>query len=156
MGGVSRRHAIVLRQNCRKKGKFIMTRTKAHPKEFADIADNARALMEATADLTGQKVKSARKRLELALERGKVNGQDLVDASAEMATDNIEELRDRITAALDHGKEIYDDVHDDVVNRAKAADHTVHEHPYKVMGIALGVGAIMGYFISSHYSRNGQ
>ncbi len=126
--------------------------TKVRPNEIADLADDARALLEATANVAGHQVVRARKRLALALKRGKSTGEDLIDASADMAADNINELRDRITAALDHGKEIYDDVHDDVVSRTKAADHTVRENPYQVMGIALGVGAIVGFIFSR---RNG-
>jgi ElaB/YqjD/DUF883 family membrane-anchored ribosome-binding protein len=122
--------------------------TQEQADEAADIAVCARALLEATAYLTGQKVKNARKDLSLALKHAKTNGKDMVDETAEMANDNIQELRDRITAALDQGKEIYEDVHDDLIKRTKAADHTVHEHPYTVMGIALGVGAIIGCVIS--------
>lgn len=128
----------------------MRTNTKEQLKEAAGLADDARALMEATANMTGQKVQRARKRLALALEHGKNTGEDLVDASA----GTMQELRDRITAALDHGKEIYDEVHDDVISGAKAADHTVRENPYKVMGISLGVGAIIGCLISSRHSRN--
>ncbi len=130
--------------------------TKEQPKEIVDLVNDARALMEATANLTDQKVQRARKRLELALERGKTTVKDLIDASTDMAADNLQELRDRIAAALDHGKEIYDDVHDDLVSRSKAADLTVRKNPYQAMGISLGVGAIVGYFLSSRHSRNRQ
>lgn len=129
--------------------------TKVRPNEIADLADDARALMEATANVAGHQVARARKRLALALKRGKTTGEDLIDASTDMAADNINELRDRITAAMDHGKELYDEVHDDVVDRAKAADHTVRENPYQVMGIALGVGALIGFIYSFRNSRNG-
>ncbi len=129
---------------------------KAQAKEIADLADDVRALMEATAKATGQKVQRARKRLALALERGKIIGEDVSDTAADLASDTIHELRERITAALDHGKEIYDDVHDEVVSRTKAADHTVRENPYKVLGISLGVGAIVGYIISSRHASNGE
>jgi ElaB/YqjD/DUF883 family membrane-anchored ribosome-binding protein len=136
----------------------MKTNTTEQPKNVADLADDVRALMDATAKATGQKVQRARKRLALALERGKIIGEDLSDATADMASDTIQELRDRISAALEHGKEIYDDVHDDVVSRAKSADHTVRENPYKVLGVSLGVGAIVGYFISSHrcHSHSGE
>ena len=80
------------------------------------LADDARALMTATADVAGEKVSDARKRL---------------------------------AAALESGKEIYGRVKAKAVEGAKAADEAVHEHPYQAIGIAFGVGAIIGYLISS-------
>ena len=122
---------------------------------MSDLADDARALMIATANVAGHKVERARKRLDAALQRGKSAGENLIDASADMAGDEIKELRDRITAALEHGKEIYNDVHDDVAGRVKSADQSVRENPYQVMGIALGVGALVGFLLSFRNSKNG-
>jgi len=133
---------------------MIMRNNKALPNGIGDLADDACALLEATANVAGQKVQRARKRLELALKRGKAAGEDLIEDSADMANDNIKQLRERITVALDHGKEIYDDVHDDVARRTKAADHTVRENPYQVIGIALGIGAIVGFLVSFRRSRS--
>ncbi len=133
----------------------MRTNTNVRADDIGELADDARALLEATANLTGQNVRKARKRLALALKNGKATGEDVVDASVDLATDNIEELRDRISGAVNHGKEIYETVHDDVVHRAKAADHTVREHPYRTMGIALSVGAIVGFMFSFRHSRNG-
>jgi len=133
---------------------IIRNNTKAQPNGVGDLADDAFALLEATVHVTGQKVQRARKRLEVALKRGKAAGEDLMEDSAELGSDNIKQLRERITVALDHGKEIYDDVHDDVARRTKAADHTVRENPYQVMGIALGVGAIVGFIVSFRRSRH--
>ena len=128
----------------------------ATPKQAADLAADARALMEATAHLTGQKVQKARQRLARSLKNGIDAGEDVLDASADRATHHARELRDRVTAALDHGKELYDEVHDDVVSGTKAADETVHAHPYPIMGISLGLGALVGYILSSRLTRNGQ
>jgi len=80
------------------------------------LAGAARALMAATADVTGEKVAEARKRLAAALERG---------------------------------KEIYGRVREKAVDCARVTDEAVHEHPYQAIGIAFGVGAIIGYLVSS-------
>ena len=45
--------------------------TQAFNTEMATLAEDARALMAATADVAGEKVSEARKRLAAALERGK-------------------------------------------------------------------------------------
>jgi ElaB/YqjD/DUF883 family membrane-anchored ribosome-binding protein len=86
------------------------------------LAEDARALMAATADVAGEKVSDARKRLAAALERG---------------------------------KEICVRVREKAVDGAKAADAAVREHPYQAIGIALGVGALLGYLVSRRRSCNG-
>ena len=97
--------------------------TKAFNNEMATLAEDARALMAATADVAGEKVGEARKRL---------------------------------AAALDSAKEIAGRVRDKAVESAKAADEVVHEHPYQAIGIAFGLGAIIGYLASRRCSRNGE
>jgi ElaB/YqjD/DUF883 family membrane-anchored ribosome-binding protein len=96
--------------------------TRATSNDIGTLAEDARALMEATADVAGEKVNEARKRLAAALERG---------------------------------KEIYGRVRDKTVDCAKATDEAVHEHPYQAIGIAFGVGALVGYLISRRCCRSG-
>jgi len=86
------------------------------------LAEDARALMATTADVAGEKVSEARKRL---------------------------------TAALESCKELYGQARDKAVDGARATDQVVRENPYQVMGIALGIGAVIGYVIGSRCSRNG-
>jgi ElaB/YqjD/DUF883 family membrane-anchored ribosome-binding protein len=95
--------------------------TQASHNDIGALAEDAHALMSATADVAGEKVGEARKRLATALETG---------------------------------KEIYGRVQAKAVNCAKATDEALHDHPYRAIGIAVGVGALIGYFISRWYSRN--
>ena len=95
--------------------------TQATSNDIGTLAEDARALMAATADVAGEKVGDARKRL---------------------------------AAALDSAKEIAGRVRDKAVQGAKAADEAVHEHPYQAIGIAFGVGALLGYLVSRRCSRN--
>jgi ElaB/YqjD/DUF883 family membrane-anchored ribosome-binding protein len=96
--------------------------TEAISNDMGTLAEDARALMAATADVAGEKVNEARKRLAAALERG---------------------------------KEIYGRVREKAVEGAKAADQAVHEHPYQAIGIAFGVGALLGYLVARRCARNG-
>jgi len=96
--------------------------TQAVSNDVGTLAEDARALMAATADVAGEKVEEARKRL---------------------------------SAVLENGKEIYGRVRDKAVQGAKVADQTVRENPYQSMGIAFGVGALIGYLVSRRCSRNG-
>jgi ElaB/YqjD/DUF883 family membrane-anchored ribosome-binding protein len=88
--------------------------------DMGTLAEDARALMAATADVVGEKVAEARKRLH---------------------------------SALESAKEIAANVRDKAVAGAKATDEAVREHPYKAIGIALGVGALIGFVIARRCSR---
>jgi ElaB/YqjD/DUF883 family membrane-anchored ribosome-binding protein len=79
----------------------------------------------------------------------------LMAATADVAGDKVAEARQRLAAALESGKEIYGRVRDKAVEGAKVADEAVHEHPYQAIGIAFGVGALIGYLVSRRCSRSG-
>ena len=89
--------------------------------DIGTLAEDARALMTATADVAGEKVSEARKRL---------------------------------AAALENSKELYGRVRDKTVETARAVDETVHEHPYQAMGLAFGVGILVGVLVTRRCSRN--
>ena len=90
--------------------------------DMGTLAEDARALMAATADVAGEKVAEARKRL---------------------------------AAALESGKEVCGRVRDKAVEGAQAADEAVRAHPYQAMGIAFGLGAIVGYLAVRRCSHKG-
>jgi len=94
----------------------------ADENDMGSLAEDARALMAATADVAGDKVAEARKRL---------------------------------ASALESGRKILGRVKDKAADGVRATDEAVHEHPYSSMGIALGVGAIIGYLVAHRCSRNG-
>jgi len=96
--------------------------TQAISNDLGQLAEDARALMAATADVAGEKVSEARKRL---------------------------------AAALENGKEIYGRAREKAVEGVKAADEVVRDHPYQAIGIAFGVGALVGYLVSRRGSQNG-
>ena len=95
--------------------------TQAVCNDMGQLAEDAQALMAATADVAGEKVGEARKRL---------------------------------AAALDRGKEIYGRVREKAVEGAKATDVAVHEHPYMAIGIAFGVGALIGFLATRRLARS--
>jgi ElaB/YqjD/DUF883 family membrane-anchored ribosome-binding protein len=95
--------------------------TQAISNDMSRLAEDAGALMAATADVAGEKVVEARRRL---------------------------------AAALESGKEIYGRVREKAIEKAKAVDETVHEHPYQTMGIAFGVGVLIGVLVTRRCSRS--
>lgn len=70
----------------------------------------------------------------------------LLEATAEMTDEKITAARERLASAMEAGRDAFGEVRDGIKSRAKAVDRTVHEHPYPTLGIAFGLGAILGYF----------
>jgi len=95
--------------------------TQAINNDLGTLAEDARALMAATADVAGEKVGDARKRL---------------------------------AEALETSKELFGRVKDKGIEGVKATDQAVRENPYQAIGIALGVGALLGYLVARQCSRN--
>jgi ElaB/YqjD/DUF883 family membrane-anchored ribosome-binding protein len=76
-------------------------------------------------------------------------------ATADVAGEKVGEARKRLAAALDSAKEIAGRVREKAVEGVEAVDEAVHEHPYPVIGIAFGVGALIGFLAARRCSRNG-
>jgi ElaB/YqjD/DUF883 family membrane-anchored ribosome-binding protein len=72
----------------------------------------------------------------------------LMAATADVAEAKVAEARKRLAAALERGREISDCAREKVVEVAKASDAAVREHPYQAIGIAFGLGALLGYLVS--------
>ena len=82
------------------------------------------------------------------------DARDLMTATADVAGDKVAEARKRLAAALERAKEIAGRVREKAVDCAKATDEAMHEHPYQAIGIAVGVGALLGYLAACRCSRH--
>jgi ElaB/YqjD/DUF883 family membrane-anchored ribosome-binding protein len=76
----------------------------------------------------------------------------LIAATVDMAGAEIAEARDRLADALELGKDNVGRVRDSAMQKARVAGATVHEHPYEVIGIGIGVGALIGFFVTSRWA----
>ena len=72
----------------------------------------------------------------------------LFTATGHLAEEKVVEARRRLGAALEKGKETWEHVQDRALEGVKATDEAIHEHPYHAMGIAFGVGALLGYLFA--------
>ena len=54
------------------------------------------------------------------------------------------ELRGKLEAATERAKVLCQKLQDRTAAAAKAADDAVREHPYQAIGIAFGVGVLIG------------
>ena len=75
------------------------------------------------------------------------DAQELLAATAHVAEEKVVEARRRLTAAIEKGKEAWEAVQEKAVSGAKATDRAIREHPYQSIGIAFGVGVLIGFLI---------
>lgn len=80
------------------------------------------------------------------------DAEDLLRATAGQAGEKVSAARERIQENLAAAKQRLAAAQDAVVARtkeaAKVTDEYVHENPWKAVGIAAGVGLVIGMLIS--------
>ena len=76
------------------------------------------------------------------------DAQALLNATADVAGDKVTAARKRLASALESGRAALNEVRDKAIAGAKATDEAIHEHPYQAMGMALGVGALIGFLLA--------
>jgi len=72
----------------------------------------------------------------------------LLSATAEVAEDKVIAARERLSSALERGREAWGNVQERAVQGAKAADKQIRSHPYQVIGIAFGIGTLLGFLLA--------
>lgn len=79
------------------------------------------------------------------------DAEDLLRATANQAGDKVAELRGKIQDHLVQARASLADAQAAVVDKAKqvgkATDDYVHDHPWKSVGIAAGIGLVVGILI---------
>lgn len=70
------------------------------------------------------------------------------------AAEKFTELRERLQTVLAEGQSSYERIKTEAVRHAKQADHFVRENPYYAIGIAAGVGALIGLLVSRSGNRS--
>jgi ElaB/YqjD/DUF883 family membrane-anchored ribosome-binding protein len=105
--------------------------------DFGAVIEDTEQLLQATANQAGEKVAAARARVQESI---KVAKQRIgsVDAAA----------RARVQEGIGAAKEKIDAVEELALGKAKAADAYAHDHPWRLVGTAAAVGAIIGMLIA--------
>jgi len=80
------------------------------------------------------------------------DAEDLLKATAGDVSDKAKEVRSRLAAALERSKATCHQLQEQTLATAKAAvkkaDTVIREHPYESIGVALGMGVLLGIVIS--------
>ena len=64
------------------------------------------------------------------------------------AGEKVDALRDRLRAALAEGRSVADRLRQAARHQAEELDTRVRAHPYEFMGVAAGVGALLGVMVA--------
>jgi ElaB/YqjD/DUF883 family membrane-anchored ribosome-binding protein len=76
------------------------------------------------------------------------DAEEAMHATAAHAGDKAHEIRNRLAAALDSAKATCQRLEDKTVAAAKATDRVIRDHPYESIGIAFGVGLLIGVLVA--------
>jgi ElaB/YqjD/DUF883 family membrane-anchored ribosome-binding protein len=76
------------------------------------------------------------------------DSEELLHDSRGALDEQAEELRQRLAHTVAMAKEACGRLQEKTKEVAKATDATIREHPYQSMGIALGVGVLIGVLIA--------
>jgi ElaB/YqjD/DUF883 family membrane-anchored ribosome-binding protein len=72
----------------------------------------------------------------------------LLAVTAHATEDTVVAARNRLTAALEATTEACNQMKEKAIATAKSADKVIRAKPYQSIGIAFGVGALVGYLWS--------
>ena len=75
------------------------------------------------------------------------DAETLLHATAGQAGEKAAELRDRLSVALESAKATCQQVEAKAIAGAKVADKTIRDHPYESIGVAFGVGLLLGVLV---------
>ena len=90
----------------------------------------------------------ANKRLVGDLKTVAHDAEALMKATANHAGEKVGELRERLGTALESAKVTAQRLEEKTKEAAKATDRTIREHPYESIGIAFGVGLLIGVLVA--------
>ncbi|HOX55840.1 MAG TPA: DUF883 family protein [Candidatus Paceibacterota bacterium] len=76
------------------------------------------------------------------------DAEELMKATANQAGEKLGEVRSRLAAALESAKASCERMEDKTIAAAKVTDRTIREHPYESVGIAFGVGLLLGVLVA--------
>jgi ElaB/YqjD/DUF883 family membrane-anchored ribosome-binding protein len=75
------------------------------------------------------------------------DAEELLRATSGQAGDKVKEVRSRLAAALDRARQSCQSLQDKTAVAASATDQCIREHPYETIGLAFGLGLLVGILI---------
>ena len=76
------------------------------------------------------------------------DAEELMKATGGQTGEKVSEVRSRLAAAVESAKATCQRLEEKAVAAAKATDHVIREHPYESIGVAFGLGLLIGVLVS--------
>ncbi|MCI0745124.1 MAG: DUF883 family protein [Verrucomicrobia subdivision 3 bacterium] len=76
------------------------------------------------------------------------DAESLCKATASDLGDKAREARARLAASLESAKANFQKLEDKAAAGARATDQVIRSHPYESLGIAFGVGVLIGLLVT--------
>ena len=76
------------------------------------------------------------------------DAEALLKATAGDVSEKAKEARSRLTAALERAKATCAQLEERTLAAAKATDKVIRSHPYESLGVAFGVGLLIGVLVA--------
>ncbi len=89
----------------------------------------------------------ANQKLILDLKTVVADAEELIKATAGQAGEKLAQVRARLATAVDSAKETCQVLEQKTVAAAKVTDRTIREHPYESIGVAFGLGLLVGVLV---------
>lgn len=75
------------------------------------------------------------------------DAKELLAATSDLGEQKVIQARQRLADALDRGKEMWGQAQEYCTEKAKATDEVIRDYPYQSIGIAFGIGALVGLLL---------
>ena len=103
-------------------------------------------------DLTGSLNEVTKAQLVAEFKTVIADAEALIKATANQGGEKVNQLRSQAEASLASAKDKLEDLHEDLIEKGREAvkvtDDYVQENPWKAVGIAAGIGLVIGLLVS--------
>lgn len=76
------------------------------------------------------------------------DAEDLLRATAGVAGEKAQEARERLKTAIESARASLYRLEERAIAGAKVADKVIRDHPYESLGVAFGVGLLIGVLVT--------
>jgi ElaB/YqjD/DUF883 family membrane-anchored ribosome-binding protein len=97
---------------------------------------------------TAEEIEASTERLLQDLRAVVHDGEELLKAGARNLSEHGVAARERLAAALEAAKETRRKLEERVIAGTRQTDRLVREHPYQSIGVAFGVGMLLGILLN--------
>jgi len=76
------------------------------------------------------------------------DGEELLKAGVEQLSERGMAAKERLSAALEVARETRKKIEQRAVESVRRTDRTIREHPYQSIGVAFGIGMLLGIILN--------